>query len=93
LGTALQHADPEAREVLERAAVVDLDVDAEGEARNLIAAAVRRELGRTASTNDPALELDDRGARLRLEDLGVQEHAADAAEWLLVWLAGRMEGR
>jgi DNA primase len=93
LGSALAQADPEAREVLERAAVVDLEVEAEVEARNLIAAAVRRELGRTASTNDPALELDDRDARLRLEDLGVQEHAADAAEWLLVWLAGRTEGR
>ena len=93
LGGALQHADPEAREVLERAAVVDLDVDAEGEARNLIGAAVRRELGRTASTNDPTLELDDREARLRLEDLGLQERAADAADWLLGWLAGRTEGR
>jgi DNA primase len=93
LGAALQHADPEAREVLERAAVVDLEVDAEGEARNLIGAAVRRELGRTASTNDPQLELDDRDARLRLEDLGVPERAADAADWLLVWLAGRTEGR
>ena len=30
--------------MLERAAVADLDVDAETEARNLIAAAVRREL-------------------------------------------------
>jgi DNA primase len=93
LGAALQQADPEAREVLERAAVVDLEVDAEVEARNLIGAAVRRELGRTASTGDPRLELDDREARLRLEDLGVQERAADAAEWLLVWLAGRTEGR
>jgi DNA primase len=93
LGGALQQADPEAREVLERAAVVDLEVEPEVEARNLIAAAVRRELSRTASTNDQALELDDREARLRLEDLGVQEHAADAAEWLLVWLAGRTEGR
>jgi DNA primase len=92
LGAALAHADPEAREVLERAAVVDLEVESEVEARNLIAAAVRRELGRTASLNDAALELDDREARLRLEDLGVQEHAADAAEWLLVWLAGRTEG-
>ena len=65
---------------------------AEVEARNLIAAAVRRELGRTASTNDPALELDDREARLRLEDLGVQEHAADAAE-LVASLAGGPNGR
>ena len=37
LGAALEQADPEAREVLERAAVVDLEVDAEAEARNLIA--------------------------------------------------------
>ena len=41
---AIDAADPEAREVLERAAVADLDVDPEAEARNLIAAAVRREL-------------------------------------------------
>ena len=92
LGVALQHADPEAREVLERAAVVDLEVDVEVEARNLIAAAVRRELARTASANDPQIELDDRAARLRLEDLGLPERAADAAEWLLVWLASRTEG-
>ena len=44
LDAAIEHADPEAREVLERAAVADLDVDADAEARNLIAAAVRREL-------------------------------------------------
>jgi DNA primase len=89
----LAQADPEAREVLERAAVVDLEVEPEVEARNLIAAAVRRELSRTASTNDQALELDDRAARLRLEDLGEPERGADAADWLLVWLAGRTEGR
>ena len=44
LDAALAAADPDARDVLERAAVADLDVDAETEARNLIAAAVRREL-------------------------------------------------
>ena len=44
LDAAIEAADPEAREVLERAAVADLDVDAEAEARNLIAAAVRRQL-------------------------------------------------
>ena len=41
---AIERADPEAREVLERAAVADLDVDPEAEARNLIGAAVRRQL-------------------------------------------------
>jgi DNA primase len=46
LDVALAAADPEARDVLERAAVVDVQVDAEVEARNLIGAAVRRELDR-----------------------------------------------
>jgi DNA primase len=93
LGSALQEADPEAREVLERAAVVDLEIDAEAEARNLIAAAVRRELASVARLVDPVVEREDRDAQLRLHDLEAPEHAASAAEWLLVWLAARTEGR
>ena len=93
LGAALQQADPEAREVLERAAVVDLEVDAEVEARNLIAAAVRRELASVARLVDPVVEREDRDAQLRLQDLEAPEHAAAAAEWLLVWLTSRTEGR
>ncbi len=93
LGAALQQADPEAREVLERAAVVDLEVDAEVEARNLIAAAVRRELASVARLVDPVVEREDRDAQLRLQDLEAPEHAAGAAEWLLVWLTSRTEGR
>ena len=41
---ALDRADPEAREFLERAAVADVDADPVLEARNLIAAATRRRL-------------------------------------------------
>ena len=65
---ALELADPEARDVLERAAVVDVGVDAtadvEAEARNLISAAVRRELAIGATTAEPdQILLGCRGAR------------------------------
>jgi DNA primase len=93
LSEALEAADPEAREVLERAAVVDLDADADTESKNLIGAAVRRALASGARTGDPEQVRDDREARLRLEDLQSVELAGEAAEWLLVWLEGRTEGR
>ena len=50
LDAALDAADPEARDVLERAAVVDVDADPASEARNLISAAVRRELAERATS-------------------------------------------
>ena len=93
LATALELADPEAREVLDRAAVVDVEADAGLEARNLIAAAVRRELASAARTEDPARIKDDRDARLRLEELQAPETATAAADWLLVWLEARTDGR
>jgi DNA primase len=43
---SLDLADPEARELIERAAVADVDADPAIEGRNLVAAAVRRELAR-----------------------------------------------
>jgi radical SAM superfamily enzyme YgiQ (UPF0313 family) len=89
----IESADPEAREVLERAAVADLDVDAETEARNLIAAAVRRQLARRTGNGDPDLIRDDAEARLHLEELGTPIASAAAAEWLLGWLHRRMEER
>jgi DNA primase len=93
LGAALDAADPDARDVLERAAVADLDVDPEVEARNLIAAAVRRELAVPAAAGDPARIRDDAEARLQLEDLGQPIAAGSAAGWLLGWLHRRMEQR
>jgi DNA primase len=92
VNAALVAADPDAREVIERAAVVDVDADAEVEARNLIAAAVRRELASGGRSTDPDLIRDDRDARIQAEQLQDPVHAASAAEWLLGWLHARGEG-
>ena len=93
LDVALDLADPEARDVLERAAVIDVDVDPEAEARNLIAAAVRRELAGTGASSDPARIRDDADARVRMEALSTDQQGLEAAGWLLGWLEGRREGR
>ena len=93
LTAALDVADPDARDVLERAAVADLDVDPEVEARNLIAAAVRRELAVPGAAGDPARIRDDAEARLQLEELAQPIAAGSAAGWLLGWLHRRMEQR
>jgi DNA primase len=93
LEAAIVAADPDAREVLERAAVADLDVDAEAEARNLIAAASRRQLAHRAGIGDAGQIREDREARLHLEELGTANMGVAAAEWLLGWLHRRMEER
>ena len=93
LEAALADADPEARDVLEKAAVVDIEVDAEAEARNLIAAAVRRELAAGSVSGDAERILEDAEARVRMEDLSTEEQGLEAAGWLLGWLEGRMELR
>jgi DNA primase len=93
LDSAIDTADPEAREVLARAAVADLDVDPEAEARNLIAAAVRRQLAQRAGIGDTEQIREDREARLHLEELGSANTGVTAAEWLLGWLHRRMEER
>ena len=93
LNEALELADPEARDVLERAAVVDVEVDPEAEARNLIAAAVRRELSGTMSVSDSARIREDAEARVRMEALSASEQGLESAGWLLGWLEGRREGR
>ena len=82
-------ADPDARDVLERAAVVDVQADPELEARNLIGAAVRRELAARSMSGEPDLIRADAEARLRMEDLRDDERALSAAGWLLGWLEGR----
>ena len=89
LNTALQSVADDARDVLEGAAVVDLDVDATAEARVLIAAAVRRELRRVLPGADAERIATDAQARLRVEDLQDELQAEDAAEWLLGWLLDR----
>lgn len=89
LDAALDVADPEARDVLERAAVVDVQVDAELEARNLIGAAVRRELAAGGVSSDPIRIRADAEARVRMEELADDSRALSAAGWLLGWLEGR----
>jgi DNA primase len=96
LTAALDGADPEARELLERAAVADLEADPFVEACNLVAAATRRELSRRARSGSP-MGLDElrdvSEARRQLELLDDPATAQDAAGVLLGWLAGQGEER
>jgi DNA primase len=90
---SLDLADPEARELIERAAVADVDADPAIEGRNLVAAAVRRELARRVHETDPAEILANRDARLALEQIDLPGQGDDAAELLLGWLQRRNEER
>jgi len=81
------------REVLERAAVADVDADPEIEAMSLIAASVRRELSRRLRITDAAAIREDSEARVQLEHLTFRQTPQGAAEWLLGWLQRRNEER
>lgn len=89
LNDALAVADPEAREVLERAAVADIEVRPIVEAWNLVAAAVRRELLQRVRITDPEEIRKDRDARVLLEQLEIPTAADAAATQLLEWLVMR----
>lgn len=91
LEIALDRLDGQAREVVERAAIVDVVVDAPMEARVLIAAAVRRELRRVIPGADSERIGSDAQARRLVEDLQDPHRAEVAAEWLLGWLIEREE--
>jgi DNA primase len=92
---ALELAPPDARDVLERAAVADLELDAMTEAQSLIAAATRRELRHRTSLTDAASLEEDRAARLDLMTLAESDpdRAQAAAESLLGWLHRRADER
>ena len=91
LQQALDVAAPDAREVLERAAVADLNLQPDVEARTLIGAAARRELTAHARLTDPAAIEEDRAARLDIDALNDTDRsrALAAAESLLGWLDRR----
>ncbi len=89
---ALELADPEAREFLERAAVADVDADPLLEARNLIAAATRRRLAQMVVDIAPEQLPAIRDARLQLDEMEDPERADVAAEALLGWLQREHEG-
>ena len=86
---ALTSADPTVVDVLDRVAVADVEADAETEAKNLIAAAVRRELRAVPAAADAERIARDAEARRRLEGLAAPDDSGEAAEWLLGWLADR----
>jgi len=92
---ALEIAAPDAREILERAAVADLNLVPDVEARTLIGAAVRRELKARSRLTDPVAIDEDRTARLEAEALSDTdpERGLAAAESLLGWLDRRSEER
>jgi DNA primase len=83
---ALSAADPEARELIERAAVADGDWDPPRLAHTLIADQVRRELRSARWTDDPDMLRMDQEARLALHQMDDGATAAAAAEALLQWL-------
>jgi len=91
LNEALIVADPDAREILERAAVADIEVQPIIEAWNLIAGAVRRELLQRVRISDPEEIRKDREARLLLEQLEIPTQADAAATMLLDWLVIRSQ--
>ena len=95
LSGALEIAAPDAREVLQRAAVADLELDAVVEARQLIEAAVHRELRQRTRLTDAASLEQNRVARLDIEALRDPDPARSlaAAESLLGWLHRRTEER
>jgi len=88
---AIDRLEGQARDVVERAAIVDVVVDAAMEARVLIAAAVRRELRRVIPGAGSERIASDAQARLLVEDLQDPHRAEDASEWLLGWLIEREE--
>ncbi len=92
---ALEAATPDAREVLERAAVADLNLVADVEARTLIGASVRRELRVRSRLTDSDSIQEDRVARLDLDALNDtdRETGLAAADALLSWLDRRAQER
>ena len=84
---ALQSVEPDAADIIERAAVYDIDADPLVESRALISAAVRRELSRRRLGSDIEQIQNDRMVRNALEDLYKHDKAQNAAVILLQWLA------
>jgi DNA primase len=95
LQRALEIAQPDARDVLERAAVADLNLVPDVEARTLIGAAARRELRNRSRLTDPAAIAEDTSARLDVEALNDTDRIRGlaAAESLLGWLDRRARER
>jgi DNA primase len=88
---AMELADPETRELLERLAVTDVDEDPDRHARHLIGVAARRRLDSLRGDFSQARE-HARG-KVLVEQLDDPEAGPLAAEQLLGWLDRRIEER
>jgi DNA primase len=87
--TALSSVEGEAADIIERAAVLEYEVEPFTEAKTLIGAAVRRALAHRVHAADADQIRDDRHARIRLDDLHNPQEAEHAAAELLGWLSQR----
>ncbi len=87
--TALSSVDGEAADIIERAAVLEYEVEPFTEAKTLIGAAVRRALSHRVHGADVDQIRDDRHARIRLDDLHNPDEAELVAAELLGWLSAR----
>ena len=88
---AIEQADPEVRDLLERLSVADVDADSQVELRNLVGAAARRELEVLRAQRDLGRNAELVATRRLLETLDDPEAGWDAAGQLLRWLTGRRE--
>jgi DNA primase len=91
VNASLELADPEAREMIERAAVLDGEWDPRRLAFTLIADHARRVLRGRRWTDDADEQRADAEARRQLEAIDDADSAPAAAEALLVWLQRRTE--
>ena len=90
---AIEGADPQVRDVLERLSVTDTDADSQVELRNLVGAAARRQLEELRQSRDLGRNAELVTTRRLIEQLDDPELGWDAAGQLLRWLTGRREER
>ena len=84
INVAIDAADAEVRDLLERIAVMDVDDDPFVEAKNLIAGCARRALTRLA--REGAATPEDLHMKRVIEELDHPERGTEAADALLAWL-------
>jgi DNA primase len=89
---AIEQADPQVRDVLERLSVADVDADSQAELRNLVGAASRRRLEDLRRSRDLSRNAELVSTRRLIEQLDDPNAGWDAAGQLLRWLTGTPGG-
>ncbi len=84
---AIESADSDARELIERIAVLDVEATPDIEARHLIAAAARRKLDRLVRSGDIQAAMEVIEVKHLIERLEKPDLGPAAADELLSWLA------